>query len=142
MRDQVRKQRVRADVERHAQECIRRSLIKLAMKKTFARTVLDLKLKERMTGRQIDVVTFARIPAADDQSARIGIRFDLVNQPRDLIDAIAFWIVPAERSPEISINRAHVTGFTPKSARVLPVSPLFPDVDSLLSQIGFVRVTG
>src|SRR5438105_15089245 len=93
---QVRKQRGRAEVERHAQECIRRSLIKLAMKKTFARTVLDLKLKERMTGRQIDIVTFARIPAADDQSARIGIRFDLVNQPRDLIEAIAFWIVTAE----------------------------------------------
>src|SRR5258706_1981350 len=103
MRDQVCKQRIRADIERHAEERIRRSLIKLAMKHTFARALLDLKLKERVTRRQIDVVTFPRVPAADDQSSRIGIRFDLINYSRDLIDAVAFWIVPSERLPEISV---------------------------------------
>src|SRR2546421_4185969 len=118
MRDQVCEQRVRADIERHAEERIRRSLIELAMKNTFARTLLNFELKQRVTWRQIDVVTFARVPAADDQSSRIGIRFDLINQSRDLINAVAFWIVPPERSPEVSINGAHVTRFAPKPARM------------------------
>src|SRR5580765_5458800 len=74
--DEVSKQSVRANVERHAQKRIRRALIKLAVKKRGSSPtvregvhVLDLELKQRMTRRQVDMVTLARVPAADYQAA-------------------------------------------------------------------------
>ena len=59
-------------------------------------SVFDLKLKQRMTRRQIDIVTFARVPTADNQPARIRIRFDFINQPGYLIDAVGLRIISAE----------------------------------------------
>ena len=86
VRDHLREQRVRADVERHAEERVRRSLIKLAVKQRCSSPtvrkgvhVLNLELKHRMARRQIDVVAFTRIPAADDQTTRVRIRLNLVD---------------------------------------------------------------
>src|SRR5437899_7507239 len=102
--------------------------------------IFDLELKQRMTWRQVNVVRFARIPAADDQAPRVRIRLNLINQPRYLIDAIASRIMAAERTPQISVNRPEVARFAPKSPRVFFIRPLFPDIDATRAQVRFVRV--
>src|SRR5688572_30055145 len=84
----------------------------------------DLELKQSMTGGKIDIVALARIPTAHDQSPRVRIRFDFINQARDLIDAVMFRIVPAKGSPKISIDRTEVSGLTAKTPRVLFIGPL------------------
>src|SRR5437879_4483542 len=86
-------------------------------------TSFDLELNQRVARRQIDSVAFARVPATDNQTARVRVRFDLVNQSRDLIEAIALRIMAAERSPEITIDRAEIAGFATKTAGVLFISP-------------------
>jgi hypothetical protein len=58
----MRQQRIRTDVEGHAQKCVGRSLIKLTVKNSRS---LNLELKQSVTWRQIDVVAFAGIPTAD-----------------------------------------------------------------------------
>src|ERR1041385_9212934 len=92
MRDQMRQQRIRADIERHAKKRIGRSLIKLTMKNWGSSPTnrgphvsisrggvdsegvsrfFDFELEQNRTRRRIDVVAFARIPTADDQATRI-----------------------------------------------------------------------
>ena len=66
VRDQVRQQRIRTDVERHAEKSIGGALIELAVKNA---TVLHFELKQRVTRRQVDVVSLARIPTGNDQSS-------------------------------------------------------------------------
>src|ERR1041385_4188090 len=107
---------VRADVEGHAEKRVGRALIELAVEDrgisptvTEGFLLLDFELKQSVTRREGDVVTLARVPTAHYQSTGIGIRLNLVDQPRDLIDAVAFWVVTAERAPEISVDRAKVT---------------------------------
>src|SRR6267154_825173 len=82
VRDQMSQQGIRADVERDAEESIRRALIKLAMEQrggnlpvSEGSRLLNLELKQRMTRREVDIIAFARIPAADNQTPRILITF-------------------------------------------------------------------
>src|SRR6266436_496913 len=142
------KQRIRGDVERHAQESIGRTLIKLAMKQRGrsptvreAAVPLNLKLKQRMTWRQVDVIAFSWIPAAHNQTPRIRVRFDFLNQARNLIDAVRVGIVPAEGTPEVTVHGPKIAGLATKTLRVLCVSPFLPDVHAARAQILFVGVT-
>src|ERR1051326_4428026 len=112
------------------------------MKDAVVSTFFDLELKQRVTGRKIDVVALARVPATYDQSTRIWIRFDLVNQPRYLIDSVVVRVMTAERAPEISVNRAEVAGFAAKATRVLFISPFLPNIHAARAQVRFVRVAG
>src|SRR5438270_12888334 len=79
VRDEMRQQGIRADVERHAEKCIGRSLIELTVENRTLRYrvrsptvreglvhILDLELEQSVTRRQIDIVAFARIPTAND----------------------------------------------------------------------------
>ena len=102
--------------------------------------MLDFELKQSVTRREVDVVTLARVPTAHYQSTGIGIRLNLVDQPRDLIDAVAFWVVTAERAPEISVDRAKVTSFASEAARVFIVSPFLPNIHTARAQVRFVRI--
>ena len=77
VRDQVRQQCIRTDVERHTEKCIGRALVELAMKHS---SVFDFELKQRVTRRKIDVVGLTRIPTSDNQSSRIGVRSNLFQQ--------------------------------------------------------------
>src|ERR1051326_8217257 len=147
VRNHVGQERVGSDVEWHAEKRVSRALIELTVQhRGSSPTVREgsrtfhLELKDRVTRRQIDVLALTRVPAAHDQPAGKRIRFDLLDQARNLIDAVAFRIMATERSPEVTVDWAHVTRLPPKSARVLPVGPLFPDIDSLLAQVCFVRV--
>src|ERR1043165_8746745 len=92
--DEMCQQRIRTDIERHAEKRVGGTLVKLAVKNA---TVLDLELKQRVTRRQIDVISLARIPTGHDQSARIRIRLDLSNQICDLVHSVFRWIVSTKR---------------------------------------------
>ena len=103
MRDQMSQQGIGTDIERHAEKRIGRTLIELTVKQRGTSptvregsSLLNLELKQSVTGRQVDVIAFARVPAADDQTARIRIRFDLVKQTRDLIDSVKLRIMTAK----------------------------------------------
>ncbi len=66
----MHQQRIRTDVERHPKERVRGALVQLAMQNAPA---LDLKLKQRMTGRQVNVVSLPRVPTRNDQSSRVWV---------------------------------------------------------------------
>src|SRR6266545_7165865 len=92
MSNQLRQQCIRADVERDTKKGVRRPLIKLAMKDRGSSptvregsSLLNLKLKQRVTWGQVNVVTYARVPAADDQSSRVRVCLNFINQTRNLI---------------------------------------------------------
>src|SRR5688572_24617023 len=73
MSDQMCQQRIRADVEGHAQKRVSGTLVKLAMKST---PLFNLKLKQRVARRQVNFITNARVPSTHDQAARIRVRFN------------------------------------------------------------------
>src|SRR5712692_9156530 len=50
--------------------------------------------------------------------------------------------MPAEGTPQITVNRAEIAGLATKSSRVFRVGPLFPDVDAPRAQVCFVRIAG
>src|SRR6266581_1064563 len=139
VRNQMGQQRIRAYVERHAKECVGGTLIELAVQDAF---LLYLELKQRVTWRQIYLVPVSRIPATDDQAARVWIRFDLVYQTRDLIYAIAFWIVPTERTPKITVDWTEVARLATESSGVFFIRPFLPNIDAFCAQVGFVCVAG
>src|SRR6516165_7486063 len=85
MRDDVRHQRIAADIERHTEKRVGRALVKLAVQRP---PVLDLELEQRVTRRQCDLITNSRVPTRNDQSSRIRICLDLPDQPSDLVDAV------------------------------------------------------
>src|SRR6266403_5684875 len=129
---------------------IRRTLIKLAVKQRGSRgtnrgpcagssrgvvdregsRMLNFELKQRVTWRQVDFIAFARVPAANNQTPRIRIRFDLIDQTRNLIDAVSLRIMPAEGSPEISINRPKIARFACKAPWVRCVRASLSAVDA------------
>src|SRR6185436_18744673 len=74
VRDQMRQQCIRTDIERHTEKRVRGALIKLAVKHA---ATFDFELKERVTRRKIDVVGLARIPTSNNQAARIRIGANL-----------------------------------------------------------------
>src|ERR1043166_8985913 len=51
-------------------------------------------------------------------------------------------IMAAERSPEVTIDGAHVAGFTAKPPRVFGIGPLFPDIHPPGAQVRFVSIAG
>ena len=104
--------------------------------------LFDFELKQGVTRWQIDIVAFARIPATDDQAARIGIRFDLVYQTRDLIDTVSLRVMPAERAPQVTVNRTEIARLAAESSCVFFIRPFFPDVHAFCAQVGFVCVAG
>ena len=60
---------------------------------------LDLELEESVARREVYTVCDARIPARDDEAARVRVAFNLIDEPRDLVYAVARGVVAAERAP-------------------------------------------
>lgn len=105
-------------------------------------TALDLELEERVTRREVDRVGDARVPARDDEAARVRVALNLADEPRDLVDAVARRVVAAERAPEVAVDGAEVALLAPEAARVFEVGPLLPDVDAGRAQGALVGVAG
>ena len=135
----VHQQRIGADVERHAQESVRRALVKLAVQHA---PVFHLKLKQRVAGWQVHFVSLARVPTRHDQSSRVWIPLNLVNEIGDLIHTIALRIITAEGAPEITVNRTEIAGLPVEAPGMFFVGPFGPDVHSLRAQVRFVGVAG
>ncbi len=93
-----------------------------------------------MTWREVDSIRFAWIPAADNQAPRIGIRIDLANQTRNLIDAVTLGVMSAKRAPKITINGAEVSCLSTEAARMFVIGPFLPDVNAPGAEISFIRI--
>src|ERR1041385_9274741 len=63
VRDHVRQQSIRSNVERDSQKSVGGSLVKLAVQQTVFGSLFDFELKDRVARGQINVVAFTRVPA-------------------------------------------------------------------------------
>mmetsp|Transcript_13967 Transcript_13967/g.22119 ORF Transcript_13967/g.22119 Transcript_13967/m.22119 type:complete len:205 (+) Transcript_13967:861-1475(+) len=87
--DKVCQKRVRSDVKRHTKAHISRSLVHLA--RQFS--VRDVKLSKHMTGGKGHQVECSWVPSGQNHSTVIWVRFNCVNQLRQLIHAFPCIIV-------------------------------------------------
>jgi hypothetical protein len=85
LRDHQGKQRVGRNVERHAEERVRRALIELAREPPLG----DVELEQAVARRQRHLVNFGRIPRRHDQASRVRIPPDHPDHIRDLVDGRA-----------------------------------------------------
>ena len=69
LRHHVRQQRIRGDVERHAEEDVGAALVELARQPAVG----DVELEQCVARRQRHVLELADVPRVDDDAARIGI---------------------------------------------------------------------
>src|SRR6266702_1910855 len=83
-------QSVRGNVEGDTQKKIGAALIKLATQLT----ILQEKLKQRMTWRQGHPAQFANVPGAHDEAPAIGFVFDIRNDLINLVDRAAIGSSP------------------------------------------------
>lgn len=112
------------DIERHSQEQVGRTLVKLAAQSSRPsshRWRGDIELEEGMTGWQGHLIELADIPGRHDMPARVRVGGDRFDDLGELVDLPAARGWPA--APLVAIDGAEFTG---------PVSPLVPDVDAVL----------
>ena len=83
LRHHVGKQCVAGNVERQAEEDVRRTLVELARQPAIG----DMELEHGVAGLQGHLLEFADVPSADQQAPRIRVALDLAKQPADLVDA-------------------------------------------------------
>jgi hypothetical protein len=117
--DHVRQQSVAGDVKRHAEEHVRASLVQLARQLV----VRHVELEQHVTWRQGHVRNLLHVPRRDDQSPRIRVTHDGVDDAGQLIDRFTGRCRP--RPPLNAVNRTKVTVF---------VRPFVPDLHSVLVQ--------
>src|SRR5205085_1305175 len=90
-------QSIGGDIERDAQKHVGRALIELTRQSALG----DIELKEAVAWRQGHAVYLDRIPRRDDQSARIRIAPDRVDQVSQLVDGCAIGRRPGAPLPPI-----------------------------------------
>src|SRR5208282_2673557 len=118
--DHHREQGIGADIKRHAQEQVGAALVKLAVELT----ILNVKLKQRVAGRQRHLIQLTDVPRADNQPPALGLLLDLVNDLVNLVDAAAVRSAPV----------APLRPVYPAQVPVL-VRPLVPDRHPVLVQV-------
>jgi hypothetical protein len=101
---------------------------------------LDLELEERVARRQVNAVCDARVPARDDEAARVRVVPDVSDEAGDLVNAVARRVVAAKTAPEVAVDRAEVAFGATEARRMLTVGPLLPDVHTFGAQGRLVRV--
>ena len=82
LRDQVRQQSVRRNVERDAQKDIGAALVEL----TGELTLGHIELEKRVAWRQLHAGDLADVPRRDDQAPRIRVLDDLRDDFGELVD--------------------------------------------------------
>ena len=141
VRDHHRQQRVARDVERHAEEHVRATLIEL----TRQLTVLHVELEERVARRERDLVGLFRVPARDDETAAVRLLLDVVEHALQLIDAVVL-VGPvglprgAEVPPLVPVDGSEVALLPSEARRLLGSRPLVPDADARVLQRLHVRL--
>ena len=122
--DHQREQRVRRDVERHPDEDVRASLVKLAREPPFR----DVELEQEMARRQGHAIERADVPGRDDMAPGVGVAADAVHDPRDLVDGPTVCGHPAP--PLGAVDRAQLPPL---------VGPLVPDGHAVGVEVGDIR---
>lgn len=125
LRDHHRQQRIRSDIERHAEKNVRAALVKL----TGEFAVRHVELEQRMARRQRHPIDLGHVPRADDQPARVRIAADLVDHLRDLVDMAAVRRGPT--APLVSVNRSEVA---------VGIGPFVPNRHVVVVQIADVGI--
>src|SRR5690606_11446138 len=125
--EHVRQERVRRDIERHAEEHVGASLIELARQTA----VRDVELEERVTRRQRHPLELADVPCADDDPPRVRISADQLDRARDLIDLARVGGLPP--APLRTVDRPELAPL---------VRPLVPDRHAVALQVLDVGVPG
>ena len=92
MRQDVSQERVRGDVERHAEKDVGTALIDLA----GHAAIRDMQLDETMAGRERHLLELADVPGAQDDAPRIGVTAKLLDYARNLVDLPA--VILGQRS--------------------------------------------
>src|ERR1700730_10143570 len=82
LRDQVRQQSVRRDVERDAQKDIGAALVELARELTLG----HIELEKRVAWRQLHAGDLTDVPRRDEQAPRVRVLDDLRDDLRELVD--------------------------------------------------------
>ena len=143
LRDHVREKRVACDVERHAEEQIRATLIKLT---TQLSVPADIKLKQRVTRRERYFVRLCGIPSGNDEATRGGIALDFRDEIGDLVNAVAREravgvFCRAEVAPLVSVNRTEVAFLASEACALLGSAPFVPNRDAAFPQPRIVCVS-
>lgn len=131
LRDHVCQECVGCDVEWHTEEDISAALIQLTTQRrssTCGRGS-DVKLKQQMTRRQCHFRKIGDVPRADDQTTRVRVRLDLLNDLCDLIVDCAIRTFPSP--PLLAVDRPEVA---------LWIRPFVPDRHLIVMEISDVRV--
>src|SRR5215218_7159603 len=89
--DEVSEQRIRSDVERHAEKDVGRALIEL----TREPPLRHVELKHHMAWRQRHVGKVSDVPSTDDMAAGIGNGLDGADHAGELVDVTAARCRPA-----------------------------------------------
>ena len=121
----VRQQRVRGDVERHAQEDIGAALVDLARHPA----VRHMKLNETVAGGKRHAVELADVPSAHDDPARVRILAQLLDHASDLVDVTSVSGCPGAPLPAVY-----------GAELALLVRPLVPDRDTPLLERADIRL--
>jgi len=82
-----------------------------------------------MAGQQRHVIEFADIPGTHEDAARVGVRAQVVDHARNLVDVPAARRRP--RAPLLAVHRAELAG---------RIGPFVPDGDAVLAQPRHVRI--
>jgi hypothetical protein len=82
LRQHMRQQRIRGDVERHPEENIATSLVEQAGQLA----VRNVELEQAVTWRQRHPVDLADVPGAHDDAARVRVLLQLPHDLTDLVD--------------------------------------------------------
>ena len=106
-------QGIGSNVERNTKEDIRTALVEL----TGETALQHVELKNTVAGRQRHIFDLSRVPGGDDQASRLGVRFYLPKNVRNLVDRPAIGCRP--RAPLRAVNWAEIAVF---------VRPFVPDV--------------
>ena len=120
LRQHVREQRVRGDVERHAEEDVGAALVELAAQPS----VRHVELEERVAGHELHLVELAHVPGAHDDAARIRIGAQLLHHLGDLVDVPAVGRRPV--APLLAVHGSELAA---------GVGPLVPDGDAVIAQV-------
>ena len=132
LRHHLRQQGVGGDIEGHAEEKIRRTLVELAGEARLAVPPPgDMELEQAVARRERHLRNIRRVPGGDDQAPRIGVAADLGEHFGDLVDDAAIRLLPAP--PLMTVNRPQLT---------LLVGPLIPDRDAVVPEVFDVGIAG
>src|SRR4051794_12868111 len=125
LRHHEREERIRSDVERHAEEKIGAALVHLARKLAVG----DVELEQRVARGQRHAVDVGGVPRRNEVATGVGPRFKIFNQLRNLIDFSPVRRAPV--APLVAVDRAELAAL---------VRPFVPYADAALLEPLDVRV--